>query len=355
MRILHIITSLRIGGAERLVSELLPHFRKGGIEVELALFDSTPSAFLSKLESEGIRIHKLGSGYRSMYNPLHILKLRNLISGFDIVHAHNSSCQLFTAIANHLNTCKVYLVTTEHSTTNRRRKWSWYHIIDKWMYSKYKAIVCCSSATKEELNNSLRNPITTIITIPNGIDIEKFRNAKQIYDLAKPSIVMVAAFRPEKDHYTAINSLKYIPDINLYFAGDGETRNDIKAYVTRIGLKDRIHFLGSIDDVGGLYKSSDCAILTSRYEGFGLSAVEAMASGTPIIASNLPGLSDVVSSAGILVPPADEKALAGAIERVITDHELKASLIKSGLDRASGFSVESTAKQYIDLYSSILT
>lgn len=354
MRILHVITSLRTGGAERLVSELLPRFREAGIDVELAIFDATPSAFLSKLESEGIKIHKFGIGYKSMYNPLHILKLRHLIGNFDIIHTHNSSCQLFTAIATKLITHKPILVTTEHNTSNRRRKWKWYNFIDKWMYEVYNAIICCSSATAYELKNSLNSLSTKIHTIQNGIDIDEFKNSSPEYNLSQPSITMVAAFRPQKDHHNVIDSLKYIPNAHLYLAGNGETRNEIETYVSQNKLEAQVHFLGHIDDIGNLYKSSDCAILCSKYEGFGLSAVEAMASGTPIIVSDVPGLRDVVSSAGILVPPSDAEALANAIRNVLTDSTLRASLVKAGLERASQFSIESTVNQYIALYNNLI-
>lgn len=356
MRILHVITSLRIGGAERLVSELLPHFRKRGIEVELALFDSTPSAFLSNLESEGIRIHKLGTGYRSMYNPLHILKLRNLISGFDIVHTHNSSCQLFTAIANRLNARKTHLVTTEHNTSNRRRKWNWYRVIDHFMYDCYEKIISCSIETEKEFIHTFGEYKSKITTIPNGINLSACSSASPTFTPSHRVIAMVAAFRPQKDHITAVKALALLPeDHHLYFAGDGVLIDSVKEFAGSLHLSHRIHFLGNVTDVAGIFKSADCALLSTHHEGLPLSAIEAMASGTPLIASDVAGVTELVSSAGILVPPADEKALADAIERVITDHELRASLIKSGLDRASGFSIELTAKQYIDLYSSILT
>ncbi len=355
MRILHVITSLRTGGAERLVSELLPRFREADIDVELAIFDATPSAFLSKLESEGIKIHKFGIGYKSMYNPLHILKLRRLIDNFDIIHTHNSSCQLFTAIATKLITHKPVLVTTEHNTSNRRRKWKWYHHIDHFMYKCYDIIIPCSSETEKGLINTFNEYSHKIRTITNGINLQDYSSAKPSFKHSHKAIAMVAAFRPQKDHITAIKAIGLLPeDYHLYFAGEGLLLDSVKEAVSSANLTQRVHFLGNIADVAGLYKSVDCAILCTHYEGLPLSAVEAMASGTPLIASDVPGVTELVSSAGILVPPSDAEALANAIRNVLTDSTLKASLVKAGLERASQFSIESTVNQYIALYNNLI-
>ncbi len=354
MKVLHIITSLRIGGAERLVTQLIPRFRRAGIETELAVFDATQTDFLSQIETEGITIHKFGMGYSSMYNPLHILRLRELVSRFDIIHAHNSSCQLFTAIACAKNIDRPRTVTTEHNTRNRRRKWNWYKAVDRWMYGCYDAIVCCSHATQKELNNSLAGHSLRIQVINNGVDIENINKSKPSFSLKKPAAVMVAAFRPQKDHRTAIEAIKRLPDVHLYFAGNGSTRNEAEKYVNRNGIGNHVHFLGSVDDIGGLYKSADCAILCSNYEGFGLSAVEAMAAGTPLIATDVPGLGDIAREAAILVPPKDPEALAKSISDLLSTPPLRSSLISAGLDRAAQFSIESTAKQYINLYNNLI-
>lgn len=349
------ITSLRTGGAERLVSELLPRFRSAGIDVELAIFDSTPSAFLSNLELEGIRIHKFGIGYKSMYNPLHILRLRRLLGNFDIVHTHNSSCQLFTAIASRLTTRKTVLVTTEHNTSNRRRQWSWYRIIDNFMYGCYEKIISCSGETEKGLINAFSRYRPKFTTIPNGINLNNYSSSGQSFKTSNKVIAMIAAFRPQKDHLTAIKALAMLPDdYHLYFAGEGVLLDAVKETVDSANLSHRVHFLGNVDNIAGLFKSADCAILCTHYEGLPLSAVEAMASGTPLIASDVPGVTELVSSAGILVPPSDAEALANAIRNVLTDQSLQASLVKSGLERAAQFSIESTVNQYTTLYTNLI-
>lgn len=134
MKILHVITSLNIGGAEKLLVDLLPRFTEKGIIVELAVFAKKETSFSKALEAAGIKIHWLNNG-TNPYNIINLFRLKKLIKEFDIIHAHNSICQLFTAISS-IGSNKKF-VTTEHSTSNRRRKMSYYRSIDRWMYSRY--------------------------------------------------------------------------------------------------------------------------------------------------------------------------------------------------------------------------
>ena len=143
MKILHVITSLQMGGAEMLVVNLLPRLHALGHEVGLVVFNGERTMLMERLEAAcpSCRIYKLGGSY---YNPLYIFKLVRIMRQYDIVHTHNSSPQLYTAIAN--VSCRKKLVTTEHNTYNRRRKWKWYIPLDKWMYSRYKRIICISKS-----------------------------------------------------------------------------------------------------------------------------------------------------------------------------------------------------------------
>ena len=95
LKVLHVITSLRTGGAERLMVDLLPRLRERGLVVELAVLDGTQTDFYSALEALGIRIHVLGMGVRAMHSPCCIPALRRLMRQFDVIHTHNTPCQFF--------------------------------------------------------------------------------------------------------------------------------------------------------------------------------------------------------------------------------------------------------------------
>lgn len=109
MKILQVITSMHIGGAEKLVTEITPLLKDRGYQVDVLLFDGTCTSFKLALQKKGIRIFEFSKG-GSVYNPLYILKLFSFLRKYDIIHTHNTAPQLFAALGSVV--CSVVLVTT---------------------------------------------------------------------------------------------------------------------------------------------------------------------------------------------------------------------------------------------------
>lgn len=93
MKILHVITSLRTGGAEKLMVDLLPRLKAKGFDVDLLLFDGTDTPFRREIEAKGIRVFDMGVG-GSVYSPAKLFKLLTYLKKYDVVHTHNTACQL---------------------------------------------------------------------------------------------------------------------------------------------------------------------------------------------------------------------------------------------------------------------
>lgn len=356
MKILHVITSLRTGGAEKLMVDLLPRLRDLGHEVDLCVFDGERTPFYQELESKGIKIIALRQG-GSVYDARNIFVLVSLIKKYDVVHTHNTACQMYVAFANIF--AKKYIVTTEHSTSNRRRKYPILKWLDSWMYHQYKTIVTVSDIAGQNIKDYIGDSSLPTKTISNGIDVNRFRNAdpcKEILDTYKDCYlsIMVAGFRYEKDHATVIKAFSLLPEqYHLLFVGDGEKRGECEALSESLGVKERIHFLGIRMDVPNLLQAANVVIMSSHREGFGLSIVEGMAAGKPCIASDVEGLHDIVSGAGILFPHQDAKALAAQIRQCCTDNGYAADVIVNGFARAQKYDIGNMAEQYAMLYSSI--
>ena len=134
MKILHVITSLRTGGAEKLMVDMLPRIKALGVEVDLCVFDGVRTPFYEELEKKGLKIIPFGT---SVYSPLNILRLLKLMRKYDVVHTHNTACQYYAAIAGLWTKCKK--ITTEHNTTNRRRQKRGWLFWDRWMYGTYSS------------------------------------------------------------------------------------------------------------------------------------------------------------------------------------------------------------------------
>jgi glycosyltransferase involved in cell wall biosynthesis len=107
------------------------------------------------------------------------------------------------------------------------------------------------------------------------------------------------------------------------------------------------------NDVPEILQASDVVVMSSHYEGLSLSSIEGMASGKPFIASDVDGLHEITTGAGILFPEGDEKILAKEIQLLINDREYYENTVKKCQERASHYSIENTAEKYINIYTSL--
>lgn len=368
MKILHVITSLRTGGAEHLLVDLLPRLRDRGYEVELLLFDGTRTPFYERLEQAGITVYSLGHGVHAMHNPFLLCRLVRFLRRhrYDIVHTHNTPCQLIAAAGSVL--CSVVLVTTEHNTSNRRRGWTWYRPIDRWMYGRYERIICVSHQAEENLVKSLgsRELYARIGTIPNGVNLQAFSQARNSAAAGMSAgkakgqyiLIMVSSFGPAKDQPTLIRAMAELPDnYSLWLVGEGDSRRrqQCEELARQEGVSGRVKFLGLRHDVPRLLASADVAVMSSAWEGLPLSAVEAMASCRPVVASDVDGLREVVGGAGLLFPHKDYRRLAGTIRRLCEDGRLYAEVAQRCLRRARQYDIARMADGYGQVYRSILS
>ena len=361
MRILHVITSLETGGAEKLMVDLLPRLRDRGDDVELLCIDGRRTPFYGLLERQGIKIHSLCTGGR-MYDPRHILRLVRFLRRrrYDIVHTHNTAAQLFSAIAGVL--CSVVLCTTEHNTSNRRRGWRWYRPVDRWMYRQYKSVVCISDQAEQNLKTYLGKGGFIIRVIYNGIDVERFADAAPCRSLVetkggRKAVVMVAGFRYQKDQDTLVRAMRLLPETSyeLWLVGDGERCGTVEALAKTEGVEGRVRFLGLRDDVPEVLKAADIVVMSSHFEGLSLSNLEGMASGKPFIASDVDGLREIVAGNGLLFPHGDAAALAERIRRLSEDETLRNRVVESCQRKARQYDIRLMADRYDEMYKSLIT
>lgn len=351
MRILHVITSLRIGGAERLMVDLLPRLRNLGHEVALCVFDGIKTVFYHELENSGIKIYALREG-GSVYDLRNIGALGCIMKSYDVVHTHNTAPQLFAAIAG-LICPNVALITTEHNTSNRRRD-KWYlKPGDLWMYKQYKNIICISEQARLNLVNYIGDS-SKVCTVYNGIDLSRFQHAYHF--LAQEDgtkvITMVAAFREQKDHKTLIKAFDLLPDnYRLQFVGDGELRKETECFAKQYSSVDRIAFMGNRNDVAQILSGSDVIVLSSYYEGLSLSSLEGMACGRPFIASDVDGLHEIVAGYGILFPQGDFLGLRDALLKVCEDCDYSEKVANKCQQRASQYDISIMVEKYNSIYA----
>ncbi|KGF36663.1 glycosyltransferase [Hoylesella buccalis] len=360
MKILQVITSLQIGGAEHVVVHLTKLLRQKDHTVDVIVFNGEHTAFMRELEETGCRIYKFGRGF---YNLSYIPKLRRIMQEYDIIHTHNSSPQLFAAIAN-IGLGKV-LITTEHSTNNRKREHPMFSFVDKWMYGKYAKVVTISRIAEDKLCNylgistnqtgdSLRDKITTI---NNGVDVNAFYHVEDLPDLdhqGKFVTVMVAGYREAKDQETVIRAIALLPDeYELWLVGDGVRRPEIEAEIVKQNVTERVKLLGIRSDVPQILKSADVIVMSSHWEGLSLSNIEGMSSGKPFVASEVNGLKEVTAGYGILFPHGDAETLADVIKKLHDDSEYYRQVADRCYQRALQYDIRKMVDAYEQLYDAV--
>jgi glycosyltransferase involved in cell wall biosynthesis len=346
-----------MGGAEHLLVDLLPQLMKSGHQVDLLLLDGTKTPFYQQLEEARIPIYTLGEGINHLYQPIYYFRLRHFLRqhSYDVIHTHNTPAQWWMAWMRK----RFYLVTTEHSTTNRRREKGLFHLIDRWMYHRYDRIVCVSEVVRKNLLTSLNQGSVEdrVTVIPNGVSLARFSTVASNNTGMQCSfpiihqIVMVASMSTPKDQPTLIRAFKLLPeDYHLILVGDGPCRKACETLAQSLHIAHRVTFTGVRTDVPELLAKAEVVVLSSHYEGMPLACIEAMAAGKPVIASAVDGLQEVVEGAGLLFPHQDAQRLATLIERICTDDALRAEVVRKCLARASQYDLTRMVEAYLKIY-----
>ncbi|PKA84356.1 glycosyltransferase involved in cell wall biosynthesis [Ulvibacter sp. MAR_2010_11] len=358
MKVLQVINSLGTGGAEKLILDSIPYYLEHGITMDVLLLNGEEHPFLLKLKLQpGISIYSLGEG--TVYNPFHIFKIAKYINRYDLVHVHLFPALYWVALAKMIRFCKTPLIFTEHNTSNRRRG-TIFRWIDRLIYRKYSKIVTIASEVDTKLKSHLRFPNSKFELIQNGVNLKNIQKAKPY----NPSefgmqpdckiVIQVSSFTPQKDQKTLIKAISHVKvPIHLFLVGTGELVAACQSLVASSNLNDSVTFLGVRMDVPELLKTADIVVLSSNYEGLSLSSLEGMASGKPFVASDVPGLTEIVTGAGILFPKGDDVQLANTITSLCNNEMFAMETAKNCEKRASEYDIKEMVKKYVNLYSKI--
>ncbi len=199
-----------------------------------------------------------------------------------------------------------------------------------------------------------------IDVIPNFVDTRQFCLPTGRQRSQPPVLIHVSNFRPIKRVHDAVGIFAAVHrslPCRLELVGDGPERPRVERLVRELGLQDHVTFRGEMDDLAGLYASSDVFLLPSESESFGLAALEAMACGVPVVASDVGGLPDVVADGetGFLAPVGDVEAMAEAAGRLLTNEVLWSRMSGLARERArTCFAVDRAVDRYEAVYRRVL-
>ena len=232
-------------------------------------------------------------------------------------------------------------------------------------------IIAVSQSTRDDLIGMLGAPPEKITVVYEAADPvyrpipreEALASYKDKHLLPEEFILFVSTIEPRKNITALLRAYallreRYRVTTGLVLAGGvGWQSEQIFEEVEQLDLTDHVTFLGRVNngDLLYLYNLARCLAHPALYEGFGLTPLEAMASGTPVVVSNVSSLPEVVGDAGLLVDPNDVEDLAVALQRVLTDDALHATLREKGLARASVFSWQRAAQETMAIYQRALS
>jgi glycosyltransferase involved in cell wall biosynthesis len=214
-------------------------------------------------------------------------------------------------------------------------------------------VIAVSNQTKQDLVEHYDVDEPKIAVIPNGVD-DAFSPDGPARD-GPPYLLFVGALQPRKDPLVAVEALSLVDsDLGLVLVGpDKGAASKARHAVARLGLNGRVEFAGHVEKpaLAALYRGARALVFPSRYEGFGLPVLEAMASGTPVVATSAGAIPEVAGDAAVLVDPGDPVALAGGIERALADRE---RLSRAGLERARLYSWTENARRTRAVYRELI-
>jgi len=225
-------------------------------------------------------------------------------------------------------------------------------------------ILADSEQTRRDIVRLLSVPVDQITVIPLGVspqfhpiqDTASLQTLRNTYQLPDKFVLFLGTLEPRKGIDTLIRSYSLIADEvsqDLVIAGKkGWYTESLFDLVQHRKVKDRVHFIGYVTDdkLPALMSAADAFAFPSRYEGFGLPPLEAMACGTPVISTNISSLPEVIGDAGLLIPPDDINALAQALGEVLSTGTLRDRLTALGIARVQRFTWDTTARKTVAVY-----
>lgn len=363
MKILQINSAMNWGGGEVYTINLCQRLIAKGYNVMLAC---RPGSDISRIATQNaitlLELPLTGAvDFRSAWKLSQFCRE----NGINIVHVHLARDYW---IARYLKTLlpEIHLVFTRHLLKPIRS--TFFH---KWLFKKVDKVIAVSNAVKESLLIQNLLPPERIITIYNGIDVNRFASAsgtirKELgFDKNLKLIGIIGQISPHKGSDLFITSAalvsKQYPNTRFLLVGDdfqnGKYIEELKQLSHNLGIGDQVFFLGQRTGIPEIMKDLDIFVLTSKNESFGLVITEAMAAGLPVIAINAGGAIEIVQNnkTGLLVDPDQPASLANAIGILLENQYLAQAFGEAGQKRAfEKFDLERMVEEIIAVFKMIL-
>jgi len=355
-RVMHITQDLGVGGLERVIVLLCRTLDRERFEPSVLCLRKA-GGFAPELVEQGIPVHVLPWSPEKL-DYLAFRKVGEVLREhrIDVIHTHNTGPFFHGALGATLAGVKTHIHTDHARPFPDSLRWMVAeHVLSHLAYR----VVGVSDDTTHNLRHYEKIPESKLATIPNGIELQPVRTdpirLRQELGIAPGTIVIGTAGRltHQKGMEFLIRAAGLLaprfPELTVLIVGEGSEQNALRELVQSTGLQDRVRLLGLRMDIPDLLALFDIYALPSRWEGLPMAILEAMAAALPIVGSGVGGVPTAVREGvnGLLVPPEDPDALAGALEKLILDPQLRRRMGAAGRKR---YETEFTARQMTRRY-----
>lgn len=367
LRVLHLLKATGIAGAETHLLSLLPALRGLGIECGVVLIQDPhrePRALRERLEGMNLTVQTLPIRWHiDLELPARLEALLRR-SPFDILHAHLPHGEVYGELALRAFPSRRFIVSRHND--DRFRRWLPMRRVFALSLRRADRIIAISESIKRFLIDVERTPTGKIQVIPYGLDAEAFaREAhpgafrREVGAGENPLIGFIGRMTGQKGVDVLLRAFALVernhPTVKLILAGDGPDRPALMRLAKSLGLQ-RAVFLGWRADAADILADIDLLVVPSRWEGFGLVTLEAMAMGKPVAASKVSALPEIVvpEETGLLLTPGSVEELAQGMGLLLADPKRAARMGRAGQERVrKEFPVERMARRTAELYHSL--
>ena len=340
IRALFMVPALLRGGAETQAIDLINSIDNSRFEKHLLVFEKELDQ-LERVDQTEVEFHHVVRSGK--FDFLFVKKISQIIDAkkIDVIHCTLQISLLYAWLARRISKRKPKLVVAIHTTTNVTKK---NELIDQLLYRQLikscsNVIFVCHTQMKYWLNKypELKSKSRVVY---NGVDSDYFNPddfiseglflKKKLGIDSNPTIACIAGFRREKAHQILLQAFSRLPEnVHLILAGDGQLRSEIELTINQLGLSNRVHLMGNVDDVRPVLAATDVTVLTSTaVETFSMAMLESMSMSVPMVATDIGGLSEAIipGETGGLVSPEDVAGLAYALSRYVINREYATSM-----------------------------
>jgi len=363
INVMHIVSSLKVGGLEKLVVDMCKlAVEKDFYKPFICSLDGSHTFIKRDAINYDIEVISVNQGRRN--NRLFDrLKMHTVIKDkkIDILHSHNAAAHVngvFWAKCN-----RIPIVHTKHGNVLpfQTFKHEWQNkLAARWT----NCLVAVSQEIQKKVIEGYNVPSDKVVLIHNGININRFQCKHNEANSENQKVFRIGAvgrLSPEKDYLTMLKAIRDIINndfnIQLDIVGDGDQKQELQEEARSLGISEQINFLGERHDIPELLNQFDVFVQSSLMEGMSLTILEAMASGLPVVATDVGGNPEVIvdKQTGFLVSKKNPAQLAEAIINIISDCTLIKKMGNAGRKRIEeNFGISTMVQQYLNIYQEIL-